>query len=200
MRRDARRLKKDADELVQLVRERNLPGWLTTGIRYQGEALTMLGQIREGIAKIHEGIAAAQMEEMGLYFAETLSALAEAQAKAGRPEEGLANLKQAFTLIDKTSERHWEPELHRVKGELLLAQGNDADAETSLRKALEIARKQSAKSLELRAVMSLCRLWKRKAKKEIAYRELSKIYNWFTEGFDTPELIEAKKLLEEVSF
>jgi DNA-binding SARP family transcriptional activator/predicted ATPase len=200
MRMDARSFKKDADELAQLVRERNLTSWMTASIRYQGEALVMLGQVHAGIARIHEGIAAAHVEGVWLYFAETLSVLAEAQAKAGRPQDGLANLEQAFTLIDKTGERHWEPELHRLKGELLLAQGNDAGAETSLRKALEIAREQSAKSLELRATMSLCRLWKTKAKKKLAYRELSEIYNWFTEGFDSPDLIEARQLLEEVSF
>ncbi|MEJ2598763.1 MAG: BTAD domain-containing putative transcriptional regulator [Anaerolineales bacterium] len=199
MRGDGKRLKKYADELVQLVHDRNLAGWLATGIRSQGEALAMLGQIREGIAKIQEGIAAMQADEVWLYYAGTLVALAEAQAKAGRPEDGLANLEQAFTLIDKTGERHWEPELHRLKGELLLAQGNDLGAETSLRKALEIAREQSAKSLELRAVMSLCRLLKRKAQADSAYRELSKIYNWFTEGFDTPDLIAARQLLEEMS-
>jgi len=97
------------------------------------------------------------------------------------------------------------PSLPSISGNIIRAKGGQITTTDrvpciGLRKALEIARKQGAKSLELRAVMSLCRLWKRKAKKEIAYRELSKIYNWFTEGFDSPDLIEAKKLLEEVSF
>ena len=111
----------------------------------------------------------------------------------------MATLEEAFPQIEKTGERHWESELYRLKGELLLSQGNDSGAETSLLKALEITRKQNARSLELRAVMSLCRLWKRQGKIEVARQELSKIYNWFTEGFDSPDLIEARKLLEEVS-
>jgi predicted ATPase len=199
MRRDWVSLKKDSDELVQLARDKKLAGWLTIGLPFQGAARAMLGEIHEGIAQIQESIARRRVVDEWLNLPTILCALAEAQAMAGHSAEGLDDLDEAFIHIEKTGERHWEAELYRLRGKLMLAQGNEAGAETSLRTALEIARKQSAKSLELRAGLSLCQFWKSKAKKEIAYQELSMIYNWFTEGFDSPDLIEAKKLLEELT-
>jgi predicted ATPase len=129
----------------------------------------------------------------------TLGSLAEAQARAGRAEEGLATLAYAFTLVEETDERYCEAELHRLKGELLLAQGGEADAEASFHKAIEVARRQEAKSWELRATVSLCRLWQKQGKREEARRILAEIYGWFSEGFDTTDLIEARILLEELS-
>ena len=107
-------------------------------------------------------------------------------------------LTEALALVDKTGERWYAPELHRLKGELLLQQSSDkqAEAETCFHHALDIARSQQAKSLELRAATSLARLWHQQGKRQEAHDLLAPVYGWFTEGFDTPDLQEAKELLE----
>jgi len=199
MSRNGSELMKDTEELMELSRERNLEGWYATSIRYRGEALVMQGSTQEGIAIIREGLEALDSESVLLNYSSTFGYLAEALAKTDHLEEGIATLDEAFALIERTDERYWEAELLRIKGELLSMKGDAADAEYILHKAIEISRKQHAKSLELRAVVSLSRLWQGKGKKIQAKRVLTEIYNWFTEGFDTPDLIEAKKLLEVLS-
>jgi predicted ATPase len=199
MRRDACALKDHAEELMRLSKEKALLGWLSMGITYRGEAAAMLGQIQEGIAQMREGMMAGQTIGVRMYLPGSLCTLAEAQAKAGQPEEGLDTLDEALALVEQTDERHWEAELHRVQGELLLMQGDDAEAEASLHKAIEVARGQSAKSWELRATTSLARLWQKQGKQEEARRVLAEIYGWFTEGFDTPDLQEAEALLAELA-
>ena len=130
-----------------------------------------------------------------------LALLAEACAKGGQAEEGLSVLAEALATVHKTGERFYEAELYRLKGELLLAQSTHqtTEAETCFHQALDIARHQQAKSLELRAAMSLSRLWQRQGKRAAARQLLAEIYGWFTEGFDTADLQEAKVLLEALS-
>jgi predicted ATPase len=130
-----------------------------------------------------------------------LAMLAEAHGKAGEPEEGLALLDEAQGLVAKTGERTSEAEVHRVKGELLLARSPSDwnQAETTFREALEVARRQSAKSWELRAATSLARLWQRQGKRDEARDLLAPVYAWFTEGFDTKDLSDAKALLDELT-
>jgi predicted ATPase len=101
--------------------------------------------------------------------------------------------------VEQTEGRHWEAELHRLKGELLLMQGDEDGAEASLHKAVEVARRQQAKAWELRATTSLARLWGRQGKREEAHHLLVEIHGWFSEGFDTPDLEEARAVLEELS-
>jgi predicted ATPase len=102
-----------------------------------------------------------------------------------------------LTVVDRTGERTWEPELFRLKGELLLMQGADeAEVETCFQQAIDVARRQSSKSLELRAATSLSRLWQKQGKKKEARELLQEIYGWFTEGFGTADLKEAKALLD----
>ena len=110
-------------------------------------------------------------------------------------------LAEALTLVNHTGERNYEAELYRLKGELLLQQaaGSSDEVETCFRQALDIARKQQAKSLELRAAMSLSHLWQHQGKNAEARQLLTEIYGWFTEGFDTADLQEAKALLEELA-
>jgi predicted ATPase len=135
-----------------------------------------------------------------------LALLAEAYGQGGKAEEGFTLLAEALELVDKTGARGYEAELYRVKGELTLSQsgvppesqGREV-AEACFQKAIEIARKQQAKSLELRAVMSLARLWQQQGKITEAHQLLSEVYNWFTEGFDTKDLQEAKALLDELA-
>jgi predicted ATPase len=111
----------------------------------------------------------------------------------------MTTLAEALTLVEGTGERQWEAEIYRVRGELLLVQGDEADAEASFHRAIEVARRQSAKSWELRATTSLARLWQKQGEREEARRILAESYGWFTEGFDTPDLIEARTLLNELS-
>ena len=120
--------------------------------------------------------------------------------------EGLTALAEALAAVNKTGERYYEAELYRLKGTLTLQSEVrdpksevEREAEECFQKAIDIARRQNAKSLELRAVMSLSRLWQQQGRKEEAHQLLSEIYNWFTEGFDTKDLQDAKTLLEELA-
>ena len=127
--------------------------------------------------------------------------LAEAHRKERQIKEGLKVVIEELERTDIIGERYYEAELHRMKGELLLTQAapDEEQAESCFRKAIEIARRQQSKSLELRAVMSLSRLWQKQGKKTEARQLLAEIYRWFTEGFDTADLKTAKALLEELA-
>jgi predicted ATPase len=129
-----------------------------------------------------------------------LTLLAEASVRVGQCEVGLPLLAEALAVVDDTGERRWEAELHRLKGEILLGRSADAHAETEahFQHALDIARHQQAKSWGLHAATSLARLWQRQGKHAEAQALLAPIYGWFTEGFDTADLQEAKALLEEL--
>jgi predicted ATPase len=148
---------------------------------------------------MREGLMFEQFGAERCYRSRILGSLGEAQAKAGHIEEGLVTLVDALALVEETDERYAEAELYRVQAELLLMHGDDAAAEASLHKAIEVARCQSAKSWELRATLSLARLWQKQGRTGEAQKMLGPVYSWFTEGFDTPELREARVLLEEVS-
>ena len=120
-------------------------------------------------------------------------------SSVSRVPRQLSVLAEALAQVEKTDERYYEAELRRLKGELLLMQGVETEAEASFHKAIEVARRQQAKSWELRATVSLCRLWQEQGRMAEARQMLAEIYGWFTEGFDTPDLQEAKMLLEELS-
>ncbi len=128
-----------------------------------------------------------------------LGLLAETCGRTGQVEEGLRALDEALGAMQTTEESFYEAEVHRLKGELLQQSAeHQGEAEESLQQALAIARRQQAKSLELRAAMSLSRLWQRQDKPDAAHHLLAPIYHWFTEGFDTADLQEAKALLAEL--
>jgi predicted ATPase len=180
--------------------------WLAFGTILRGWALVEQGQREEGIAQMRQGLAAYRTTGADLIRTYFLALLAEAYGKEGQPEEGLNVLAEALALVGKTGERHYEAELYRVKGALTLQskiQGPnstvEAEAEECFLKAIEIARQQQAKSLELRAVMSLARLWQQRGKKDEARQLLAEVYHWFTEGLDTKDLQEAKALLDELA-
>ena len=185
--------------------EQGFPFPLAWGTILRGWAVVKQRQGEEGIAQIHQGLAAYRAtgsESARPYF---LVLLAEALGKAGRTEEGLSALAEALALVDKTGERFYEAELYRLKGTLTLQSRVlspkfqvEGEAEEYFQKAIEVARRQQAKSLELRAVTSLSRLWQQQGKKEEAHALLAEIYGWFTEGFDTKDLQEAKALVEEL--
>jgi predicted ATPase len=133
-----------------------------------------------------------------LYLPYYLALLAEAYGQAGQPEAGLTCLTEALTLAEATAERWWEAELYRLKGELLLRLSlpDISQATACFHQALEVARRQQAKSLELRAALSLSRLWQQHGKQDQARQLLTEVYSWFTEGFETPDLQEARVWLE----
>jgi adenylate cyclase len=132
-------------------------------------------------------------------FTYALILLAEVCSRAEMRAEGLASIDEALRLMEKNDDRNTEAELYRVRGELLLQGGaSAAEAEACFRRAIEIAKRQEAKSWELRAAMRLARLWQKQGKREEARQMLAEIYGWFTEGFDTADLQEAKALLDEL--
>ena len=128
-----------------------------------------------------------------------LMTLAEACGQAGQPEEGLKRIVEAADLVETTKERWAEAEIHRMRGTLLLSMREDAAAEDSYRRALAVARQQQAKFWELRAALSLARLWRDQGKVQQARELLAPVYGWFTEGFDTRDLKEAKALLGDLA-
>jgi predicted ATPase len=199
--REAQLVQERAEALIALSTEQGFPYWFATGTILRGWALAAQGEGAEGIAQIHQGLVAHRATGAELHRPYFLSLLAEADGKAGQIEEGLTVLNEALDTVKKTEERNWEAELYRRKGELLLMQeGQKAgEAEECFRQAFEIARRQQAKSLELRAAMSLSRLWQQQGKQEVAHQLLADIYGWFTEGFDTADLQEAKFLLDELA-
>jgi predicted ATPase len=167
----------------------------------RGWALAEQGQVAEGILQMRQGLAVAQAQgpEGQVNYCHPM--LAGACGKAGQVAEGLEVLEAALALVHKNAERYFEAELYRLKGDLLLQQTNasEYEAEASFQQALAIARQQQAKSLELRAAMSLARLWQCQGKRAEARELLAPVYGWFTEGFDTADLQEAKALLAALS-
>jgi len=174
--------------------------FLAGGLFCRGWALAEKGCAEEGIALIHQAIERAQKSGVRLGQTVQLLVLARAYAKSGQVEVGITFLDEALATTQHSGERLWEPEIHRLKGELLLTQGAaEADVEVHYWRAIERARQQSAKSWELRATTSLCRLWQQQGKRGEARELLGEIYDWFTEGFDTPDLQNAKTLLDALA-
>jgi predicted ATPase len=213
-----------AEAAISLSSQHGFNLWLEGGMFIRGWALVEQGSVEEGIEHLRRSMTAWQAMGVELGKSTRLGHLAEAYRKKGHAETGLHILTDALTIVCKTAEHHCESELYRLKGELLLQQaigGNirnalleesvvaeaewmevmhalpfRTEAEDCFLQAIDVARYQHAKSLELRAVMSLCRLWQTQGKRAEAYQKLAEIYNWFTEGFDTLDLQEAQALLE----
>jgi len=161
----------------------------------------MQGQDEDGIAQVRQGIATYRATGAALAVPWFYILLAEVSAHLGRTEDGLQALAEAHTLVEQQEERWWEAEVARLRGVLLLQLPGtpQAEAEAWLQRALDVARRQEAKSLELRTAMSLARLWQQQGKQAEAHTLLAPIYSWFTEGFDTADLQEAKVLLEALT-
>jgi predicted ATPase len=189
-----------ADASIQLATDQGFPLWRARGAVLRGWALVQQGQAQEGIEQIHQGLRAIRATGSEIWRPYWLALLAEAHGTMGQPEVGLTVLTEALALVDTTGERWSEPELYRLKGELLLQQHSDdqGEAESCFYHALDIARTQQAKSFELRAATSLARLWQQQGKRDEARQVLGDVYGWFTEGFDTADLKDAKALLHEL--
>jgi class 3 adenylate cyclase/predicted ATPase len=185
---------------ISMATEHGFALVLGVGPIMRGWALVAEGQAEEGIKQISQGLERYRATGAAVQLPHLLTALIEAYNKLEQPEEGLTALAKAQALVEKTGERYYEAELERLKGEVLLAQSPDdpAEAEACFHNALEIARRQQAKSLELRAAMSLARLWQRQGKEGDARQLLNDVYTWFTEGLATLDLRDARDLLNEL--
>jgi predicted ATPase len=183
------------------ARAQGFPVWLWIGTSLHGWALAMQGQRAQGIAQMRRELAAIQAEGRVQGRPSVLAWVAEGYLELGQAEEGLSMIAEALAVVHTAGERFYEPELYRLKGELLLVRSveHHTEAEAYFRQALGVARRQQAKSLELRAALSLSRLWQQQGKLAEARELLAPIYGWFTEGFDTADLQEAKALLDEWS-
>jgi len=195
-RRDVTETLKLAEELQGLAADHELLFPLAAASVLRGWALVERGLSEEGMAQIRQGFDTGGPTRAHLR-AHSLAVLAEAWGKGGNLAEGLAVLGKALTLVETTGMRFYEPELHRLKGEFLLslAPENSAEAEACFRQAIGLARRQQAKMLELRATMSLARLWQRHGRHDEAHAALADVYGTFTEGFTTPDLVDAAALL-----
>ncbi len=206
-RREVRETHTQAEAALTFASTQQIPFWAAMGAILRGWALSRHGQGEVGIDQIREGLAAYQATGARYLRSYWLALLAETYGAVGRPAAGLAVLAEAFEAVHTHAEHYYEAELLRLKGELLLQSGVEqsgvsalpaAAAEPCFHQALTIARHQQARSLELRAAMSVSRLWQQQGKRAEAYELLAPIYGWFTEGFDTADLQEAKALLEEL--
>ena len=206
LRKEGQRAQVRAEQCLALSTEHAFVSHRALATERRGEALAQQGRVEEGVALMREGLAAYQAIGATIARSNYLTRLAEAYGKVGWAAEGLSLLTEALTHVDKTGERFYEAELYRVKGELTLqsrVQGPqftvEEKAEGCFLKAIEVARQQHAKSWELRATTSLARLWQSQGRKAEAWPMLGEIYGWFTEGFDTKDLQDAKTLLQELA-
>jgi predicted ATPase len=189
-----------AEAAVALSTEQGFSFWAAWGTILRGWALAMQGQGEEGMEQVSQGTAA--MRSTGaVVFVLFCTVLADVCDHLGHTADGLQALAEAHILVEQHEERNWEAEACRLRGVLLLRQPGtpQEEAEAWLQRALDVARRQKAKSLELRAAMSLSRLWQQQGKRAEAHQLLAGVYGWFTEGFDTPDLQEAKALLTEIA-
>jgi tetratricopeptide (TPR) repeat protein len=216
-RREFQGTKELAEKLIQLSAEKGFIYWEAHGIFYYGYIQALEGEFEEGIAKMHKAMDILQAIGAGTCFTRLYTRIMEAYILSKETEKGLDIYDKAMEILHRDDERYCEAELYRLKGELLLLKDEEMktragtkktvkekikkfeeEAESWFRKAIEVSRKQQAKSLELRAVVSLSRLLKKQGRGKEIKQSLQDIYDWFTEGFDTSDLKEAKSLLEEL--
>jgi predicted ATPase len=206
-----------AEAALTFAAAQGFPHFRALGTVHGGWALAKRGQREKGITQMRQGMTALAATEAVARRSWIVVLLADAYGAVGYIEEGLTVLAEALATVDNTGERYYEAELYRLQGELMLQKFQvasstfhvtnpqsptsnlQAEAEACYHKAIEIARQQNAKSWELRAVMSLSRLWQKQGKQKEAHQMLAEIYGWFTEGFDTADLKEAKALLAELA-
>jgi hypothetical protein len=161
--------------------------------------------MEEGIAELEDSIAAARAAGYGLSLTQSLAALGNGYAQIGRVRDGLSAVAEGLAVSERNGERWFDAELYRIRGELLLKHDAHAEpkaedeAETCFRQALDIARAQEARWWELRTTVSLARLLAKQGQGNEARAMLAESYNWFTEGFDTADLKDAKALLDELN-
>jgi predicted ATPase len=199
VRRNVEETRKQAEATVVISSENRLGVWLAWGHALHGWAVAEAGAIEAGTAELEDGITVLHATSTYLATPHYFALLAELQMEAGNVERSQNWLAQAMTVMENSGERWCEAELYRLKGELLLRQGEEAEGEAALRRALEVAHAQKARSFELRASIRLAEWWHKQGKSTEARQLLSPIYRWFTEGFDTADLKAARALLNLLS-
>ena len=187
-----------ADELVSLSTDQEFPMLCAMGTLYRGWCLAAAGQEGEGFALLDRGLDAYRAAGTSLWTPFFLSIMADAHLRARQPEQGMKYLDEATRVIDDTQERWVEAEVHRLRGELTAGLGDQVEAEACFRRALLTAERQDAKLWKLRAATGLARLWRNRGRSDEARDLLTPIYNWFTEGFTTPDLQEARALIDGI--
>jgi predicted ATPase len=200
-RRETTIVQEHAETLLTVSTENGFPLRAAIGNMLLGWAMVERGEGQAGIARIEAGIKAWQTTGAKVLMPMWHTLLAESYGKIGQIDEGLTVVVEALLDVENTGERYYEAELHRLKGEFLLQRSSDnqREAETCFDQAMRVSRSQQAKAWELRTATSLARLWQRQGKRDEARQVLAEVYHWFTEGFDTIDLKEAKALLEELS-
>jgi predicted ATPase len=198
LRRDAGAAQKIAEQLIALSTKHGFSFWLAQATIELGGAIAEQGRPEEGIAQMQEGFAALRAAGPRRQY---LCLLAKACIETGRFDDGLSALSEALAVADEHDAHDHEVEVHRLKGELVFRQdvANASEAQKCFERAIEIARDQSAKSWELRATTSLARLLRDIGRRDEGHTLLADIYDWFTEGFDTADLKDAKALLDELA-
>ena len=201
LRREARAVKETAERVITFSTEQGFRTWFLFSTHHRGWAIAEQGDYEEGIALMRKALSVAHRAGADIARTDLLCHLAEACMKAGRLDDAFSAVSEALTAVGQQEERYYEAEIHRVKGEVLMRQdgSNVGEPEKCFRHAVEIARAQSGKSLELRATTSLARLLRETDREDEARTMMAEIYGWFTEGFDTADLKEAKGLLDELS-
>ena len=200
MNRETGETRQLADRGVALCEEQSNGFYLQFNRMIRGWAYLETGDPTDCVEEMQQGMSAFRKSGARVFIPYFFALQAEGLAKIGKPDEGLGVVDEALSIIENTGERCWEADVHRVKGDLILAvSGAASEAEKSYLEAIQIAQGQDAKSWQLRAAISLARLWRDQGKHTEAARLLAEIYGWFTEGFDTPDLSEAKQLLQELS-
>ena len=201
LRRETDAAHEQAEALIALATEQGFALFRAIGGILRGGTRTALGQRGERIGQIRQHLAAMRETGSAVWEPYFLGLLADVYAQEGEFEAGLASLDEALAAAQATGQRMVEAELYRLRGSFLLRQAGtpQAEVETCFQRALDVARRQEARSLELRAAMSLGRLWHQQGKRQTAHDLLAHVYAWFTEGFDTADLQEAKALLEELA-
>jgi predicted ATPase len=199
-RREVQSIQEQAEAVIRLATEQEFAYFGAAGRLLQGWAQSVPEANETSIWHLHQGLADYRATDIEIFHPYFLGLLAEVHGQARQTVEGLVLLIEALALVDKTGQRFYEAELHRLKGELLLQQSpdNSTEAESCFQQAISIAQNQSAKSWELRAATSLAHLWQSQGKRAEAHALLAPVYSWFTEGFDTADLQEAKALLDEL--
>jgi predicted ATPase len=193
-------VREQADAAVTRATEQGFPLWAAYGTSLRGWALALQDQDETGLAQLRQGIVASRATGAALFAPFYGTMLADVAAHLGHTADGLQVLAEAYALVEQQEECWWEAEVHRLRGVLLLRQLGtpQAEAEACFQRALDVARRQEAKSLELRAAMSLSHLWQQQGRQAEAQALLAPVYGWFTEGFDTADLQEAKALLDDL--
>jgi predicted ATPase len=191
-----------AETAIEMATEHEFPQWLAPMRVFRGWAMAQRGQVQDGLSQMQQGLSTYRAMQAGLGLVQCFGLMAETYGKNGQAEEGLACLTEALTLITTKGQRVYEAEIYRLRGELLLQESqhrSESAAELSFLESLNRARRQGMKLRELRVAVNLGRLWKRQGKYQEAQNLLAPVYHWFTEGFDTADLQEAKALLDELS-